>query len=687
MKDVLKTVISLFRQIRQMENPVKSVGMKLFLMFFASILFFVLVVGAISYSVSKNVIRTKMADSGLQTVTQAGLKLDLLYQNFEDLTLQVMYNNDLQALLEKIAKLTPLSYEANETAHQLTEKLNFVAFSNKAIKTLRIYEPDGKLVVTTGSGGYESDTGISQTDWFKQIMDAGGKAAWLDSRLKGYSTDSGSTFGIGRIINNATSDVLVVEFSTDILNNELSRITLGEDSSSVITNSSNNTIATLTTTELEKAATISLTKEQIEKSEGSITTKDDHLVAYYTSPVSGWNLIGDVPVSSMIKDAKKIYNYTLIVAFFAAIAAVLIGLFVVRMIGRPLVNLRNLMQQGAQGKLTVRANYTTKDEIGQLGNSFDIMMEKITALVTQTSTSAQQVFETAAELTHSSKITANAAREIATATEEISGGAAGLATESERGNELTHHIGMQMKNVIAANLEMGTAATDVRTSSELGTTYMAELIDKTELTEKMIRSMVDKVDNLKDSTRSIRKILDVLNNMTKQTNILSLNATIEAARAGTAGKGFMVVADEIRKLADQSKQSIHVVGQITEKIQTEINETVKVLSTATPIFKQQIQAVKEADTIFKQVTAHMGGFIVQLSTVSDSISTLDQSQEVLSDAMMNVSAVAEESLATSQEVASLSTEQLSISNGLVRLSEQLDQLSTSLNETLSKFEV
>lgn len=687
MKDVLKIAISLLRQVRQIENPVKSVGMKLFLMFFASILFFVLVVGAISYSVSKDVIRTKMADSGLQTVTQAGLKLDLLYQNFEDLTLQVMYNNDLQALLEKIAKLTPLSYEANDTAHQLTEKLNFVAFSNKAIKTLRIYEPNGKLVVTTGSGGYESETGISQTDWFKQIMDAGGKAAWLDSKLKGYSTDSGSTFGIGRIINNATSDVLLVEFSTDILNNELGRITLGEDSSSVITNSSNKNIATLQMTELEKAAKISLTKEQIEKTEGSLTTEDDHLVAYYTSPVSGWNLIGDVPVSSMVKDAKKIYNYTLIVAFFAAIAAVLIGLFVMRMIGRPLVNLRNLMQQGAQGKLTVRANYTTKDEIGQLGNSFDIMMEKITALVQQTSTSAQKVLETAAELTHSSKITANAAREIATATEEISGGAAGLATESERGNELTHHIGMQMKNVIAANLEMGTAATDVRTSSELGTTYMAELIDKTILTEKMIRSMVDKVNHLKDSTRSIRKILDVLNNMTKQTNILSLNATIEAARAGTAGKGFMVVADEIRKLADQSKQSIHVVGQITEKIQTEINETVKVLSTATPIFKQQMQAVKEADTIFKQVTAHMGGFIVQLSTVSDSISTLDQSQEVLSDAMMNVSAVAEESLATSQEVASLSTEQLSISNGLVRLSEQLDQLSNSLNETLSKFEV
>src|SRR3981081_2815600 len=111
----------------------------------------------------------------------------------------------------------------------------------------------------------------------------------------------------------------------------------------------------------------------------------------------------------------------------------------------------------------------------------------------------------------------------------------------------------------------------------------------------MIRSMVDKVDNLKDSTRSIRKILDVLNNMTKQTNILSLNGTIDAARAGASGKGFMVVADEIRKLADQSRQSIDVVGQITETITKEIDETVKVLSNATPIFQEQIESVKEAE--------------------------------------------------------------------------------------------
>ncbi|WP_240343725.1 methyl-accepting chemotaxis protein [Paenibacillus sp. SYP-B3998] len=675
----------------KIENPVKSVGMKLFLMFFASILFFVIIVGMISYSISKSVIKNKVAESSLQTVTQAGQKLDFLYQTFDDATLQIMLNKDLQDLLEKIPNLDPSSYESLDVIRQLTEKLNVITFSNKTIKTLHLYKPDGKLIVITGSGGNTLSDNIGSSDWFKKIVDGAGKVAWLDSKVKGYSSNSANTFAIGRVMRNTltnnTAAVLVLELSTETLNKEINGMSLGDGSKVVITNADNKHIATLVPEELEKDAAIKLTKEQQQKEHDSFTTKDDHLVSYYKSNVSGWNLVGDIPVSSLVKDAKEIFNWTLVIALFAALAAVLIGLFVARMIGRPLINLRNLMQQGAKGKLTVRANYTTQDEIGQLGASFDLMMQQITSLVQQTSESAKQVFETATELTNSSKVTATAAREIAVATDEISNGAAGLATESEKGNELTHHIGLQMTNVIEANLEMGTAAADVQSASEQGTRYMTELIGKTNLTEEMIRSMVDKVDNLKDSTRSIRKILDVLNNMTKQTNILSLNATIEAARAGAAGKGFMVVADEIRKLADQSRQSIDVVGQITETIQKEIDETVKVLSNAKPIFQEQIQAVKEADTIFKQVTSHMGGFIEQLSTVSDSISTLEQSQVVLSDAMTNVSAVAEESLATSEEVASLSSEQLSISDGLVKLSDKLDLLSKSLNDTLSKFEV
>ena len=149
----------------------------------------------------------------------------------------------------------------------------------------------------------------------------------------------------------------------------------------------------------------------------------------------------------------------------------------------------------------------------------------------------------------------------------------------------------------------------------------------------------------------------------------------------------MVVADEIRKLADQSRQSIDIVGQFTDTIQVEIDETVKVLSEAYPLFQEQITSVKEADLIFKNVQNNMGGFIHQLDSVTESIQQLEHSQNTLSQAMSSVSAVSQQSSATSEEVASLSTEQLSVSQGLVDLAEKLELLSKDLKKSLSNFTV
>jgi methyl-accepting chemotaxis protein len=149
----------------------------------------------------------------------------------------------------------------------------------------------------------------------------------------------------------------------------------------------------------------------------------------------------------------------------------------------------------------------------------------------------------------------------------------------------------------------------------------------------------------------------------------------------------MVVADEIRKLADQSKQSIDVVGGIVETIQREIDETVSVLSEAYPIFKEQIDSVREANEIFVAVQQNMNSFISRLDSATESVRQLEEAQTSLSLAMTNVSAVAQQASATSEEVASLSNEQLGISDGLVQLSNRLETVSNQLRDSLARFTV
>ncbi|WP_258881652.1 methyl-accepting chemotaxis protein [Paenibacillus sp. sptzw28] len=677
----------------KLENPSKSVGLMLFLIIFSAILICVLVVGLFSYSTSKSIIKDKISQSSSVAITQSKGKLDLMFGNYVDLTMQIMLDKNVQSELLTLESTTD-SYEKFSSMKKLSDILQTYVIGNSTIVGATIIPiKSGDPSVSVGGSTISSDA-AQKSDWMKTIVDGGGKISWLPSKAKGYSgTMSEPTIALGRVLKNTVTNqgnyVLVLEIYLKQVGKQLQDLSLGQNSEVTIINSDNTIIYSKDFSKLGKPSDIVLPADADKQVHGSTQTKDSQgqqvLAMYDKFDSMNWRLLGSVPVKELVRDAAKIRDLTWIIAGIAAVIAIGIGILVIRMVALPLIQLRNLMNEGERGNLYVRSKVGKKDEIGQLSQSFNQMMTQITALVTQTNQSAQDVLTTAGELTDASKKTAVSAKEIAVATEEIANGATSLAMEAEKGSDLTTEISEQMKEVMQANHQMGSSAAEVEKASRQGTVYMNSLIEKTGLTEEMTRSMVEKVDRLKESTRSIRKILDVLNNMTKQTNILSLNATIEAARAGAAGKGFMVVADEIRKLADQSRQSIDVVGQITETIQREIDETVNVLSNAYPIFQEQIGSVKEANQIFLTVQSQMGDFVQRLNSVTDSISALDRSQLVLSDAMANVSAVAEESSATSQEVASLSNEQTNISEGLVKLSDKLETVSMGLKETLSRF--
>lgn len=689
LKKTVKNVSDLSKQMggqikgTKFENPIRSVGMKLFLLIFCSIIVCVLSLGWFSYSKSSTIIQNKVADSSNQTAIQTAGKISLLLDGYERQSLQFITDSTFLNLLSSLT-ITTDDFEAFDTARKLTEKLNTVTMADSSYESISLVPADrAGQFITTGSSLNQEE--VVKLPFLKEISEGSGKAKWSPTLAKGLDGSRNSpTFAVGRLLNQGSSYYLILEIKAKVLEDQMKTVNFGEESSAYIVAPDGTAVYDPDITKMGLKYEYDLPSE-----EGSSTINVKGTKTLSSAGLMGndWKLIGNIPVSSLVKDAKAISNLTWIMTFIAALIAGAIGMIVMISVGRPLSQLRTLMNEGERGNLTVRSTIRKKDEIGQVSDSFNRMMEEITKLVRQTNLSAQEVLDTATALTESSRKTAGAAKEIAVATEEIANGATNLAMESEKGSDLTYEIGTQVQLVIDSNVEMGQSANEVEEAGRQGSLYMGSLIEKTGQTEDMTRSMVEKVDNLKDSTRSISKILDVLGNMTKQTNILSLNATIEAARAGAAGKGFMVVADEIRKLADQTRDSIGVVGGIVEKIQREIDETVGVLSKAYPIFQEQIHSVREANQIFVTVQDNMSGFVSRLEMATGSVRQLENAQSTLSLAMSNVSAVAQQSSATSEEVASLSNEQLGISDGLVQLSNRLEAVSGQLRESLSRFTV
>lgn len=668
----------------KLENPIRSVGMKLFLLIFCGIIACVSLLGIFSFQKSSSIIQSKVSDASSQTAQQTADKFALLLGGYERQSLQFITDSEFMNLLNTLG-ITDDDYELFDTARQLTEKLSSIAMADNSYESISLVpvDPEDQFMTT---GSTITKDAIQGSPILEAIKEGNGKAVWIPTMAKGIDGSRAlPTLAIGRALNQGSAYYLILEIKAKALAAHMTGVHFGEGSGAYI-------IATDNTIVYGPDATKWGSKYELELpgEEGSATIDVNGTRVLSSAGIldnNKWKLIGNIPVSELVKDAKAISNLTWLMSFIAALIAGGIGLIVMLTVGRPLGQLRTLMNEGEKGNLTVRSTIRKKDEIGQVADSFNRMMEEITGLVRQTNLSAQEVLDTAASLTDASRKTAIAAKEIAIATEEIANGATNLAIESERGTDLTVHIGSQVQSVINSNIEMGQSANEVEDAGRKGSDYMGTLIQKTGQTEEMTRSMVEKVDKLQESTHSIRKILDVLGNVSKQTNILSLNATIEAARAGAAGKGFMVVADEIRKLADQSRQSIGVVGSIVENISREIEETVAVLSEAYPIFQEQIESVRDANTIFIAVTDNMSGFVGRLDLATDSIRNLEDAQSTLSMAMTNVSAVAQEASATSEQVASLSNEQLNISEGLVQLSSRLESVSNQLRESLSRFTV
>ncbi|WP_277547366.1 methyl-accepting chemotaxis protein [Paenibacillus sp. PastM-2] len=689
------------RQVKRV-NPVKSVGVKLFLIFLSAIVVVVLLLGLLSYNKAKTTIKDNVSEANRQTIIQTSDKLDIMLNQYENLALQLYFDTKMQSDLTALVSASS-NYDKFVATDSISKKLSSQTTTDSNIVAISLIpiEPE-ESVISSGNSSLKMD-GIRDQDWFKTVVERtkeytayytkDGESLqnyWFSTAVQGNGSKNVAMVRALKTMGSGSGFIMMLELKNTLLEDAFKSVSLGEGSRIQLVDPEGIVVASSVPADDGVASEFSFIKDSKDAT-NSREAKDGNgqavLAVFGTLTKADWKLSGVIPTGELVKAAKPILFTTYMAALVAALLAVVLGFWMVRMIARPLARLKDLMVEGAKGDLSVRTEYVSKDEIGQLSASFNVMMERITELVAQTTDTAREVLETAGELGDASRKTAVSAKEIAAATEEIAGGAGSLALEAERGNELTDLIGTQMQSVIAANAAMDEAAHTVGEASGNGAKQLGELLEKTGLIGEKTGALVTRVNNLKDTVYSVVKVLDVMKNITQQTNILSLNATIEAARAGEAGRGFMVVAGEVRQLADQSKQSIALVAGIIDNIVTEMNGTVEELSEVAPLFKEQMNSVKSTSDIFVSVQAQMEDFIASLESVTSAIGSLSHSQGVLSDAMGNVSAVAQQSSATSEEVASLSSEQQNVSDQLVSLSGKLEVASNQLKDKLSLFTI
>ncbi len=414
---------------------------------------------------------------------------------------------------------------------------------------------------------------------------------------------------------------------------------------------------------------------------------EQYLLIYNKLDAEGFVVATLVPRSYIVGDASQIAVITAVTVVVTAFIVIFIGLVLSTSIGTTIRKIMNGLEKAATGDLTVNVKTRRKDEFKILCGSINTMIGNIRALLDKADTVSEAVGKASGSVADNSGVLLEETKSITSSIAEVEQGIVMQAQDAENCLVRMDDLSKKIEIVTDNTNKIAEIADNTKgiVSSGLGT--IEELKDKAKATSKVTAEVISNIQELDEASGSIAKIIGAINDIADQTSLLSLNASIEAARAGDAGRGFAVVADSIRKLAEQSVNSVNEIKDIVGKIQKQTVDTVEVAKQAEQIVSSQEDALKNTIDVFHDIDNHVSGLADNLSKITEGINDMDVAKRDTLSAIESISAVAEETASSATEVNNAAARQLEAVEKLNNESEGLIARSDDLVEAINKFTI
>ncbi|UPI91177.1 methyl-accepting chemotaxis protein [Bacillus safensis] len=408
---------------------------------------------------------------------------------------------------------------------------------------------------------------------------------------------------------------------------------------------------------------------------------------FTTNKATGWKIVGTMFVSEVEEAAQPVFNMAAIILTGALIIGGILIFFIIRSITKPLSTLVSSSKKISQGDLTEKIDVRSKDEIGQLGTSFNEMSESLRDVIQAVQTSVENVASSSEELTASAGQTTKATEHITSSIETFSNG-------NENQSEMVEQSAAHLKQMNEGLNEVAETS-DVITSSSIQSKTVAEtggqLVEQTVGQMKTIDHSVKEaegvINGLEHKSKDITNILGVINGIADQTNLLALNAAIEAARAGESGRGFSVVAEEVRKLAVQSSDSAKEIEKLVNEIVTEIETSQNMFKAVNEEVKNGLTITDQTKESFSQINEQTAEIAARINEMNTTVRELSKGSEQISKAVNEIADVSRESSASIQDIAASAEEQLASMEEISSSSTTLSQMAEELRDLIKKFKI
>lgn len=391
-----------------------------------------------------------------------------------------------------------------------------------------------------------------------------------------------------------------------------------------------------------------------------------------------------------IERSQKLKNSLLLTLAGIAFVSLFIGMFAALWLsGNILVPIRSmtrLLDKASRGDLTGRVSDRRRDEIGELGEKVNIVLDgqqKMIEQVKATSTNIGKLKNSLAELfTHSKENTGKVSSGFRSIMQNL------MAAIRAPGTDSTSAAADDTAEVLAVTtgkaVEEGMKAIELAASGERLVQEAEEVIRNVTDTVKQI---ADSINELEESSDKIGNITDTITEIASKTNLLALNAAIEAARAGQQGKGFTVLAEEIRKLSERSNDAAKGIRQLISEIQERIQYAVVRIGDGVAGVDVGVGKINHARSSILEITDVISQVVETLRSTANSISSRHENTAELTGAMSTLEQTASETVASGEEIdAELELQQKTIRE-MEAVTEKLDEVTGALNELLGKFRI